>query len=66
MLRLLPNADLVADLEYLHYDTFLVRWRAELAWFGKGAATFVLDAAGTAAEIKLDVPNDLPGSMNWN
>lgn len=58
VLRLLPNPDLVADLEHLHYDTFLIRWRTELAWFGKGAATFVLDAAGTAAELKLDVPND--------
>lgn len=58
VLRLLPNPDLVADLEHLHYDTFLIRWRENLAWFGKGAATFVLDAAGSAAEMKLDVPND--------
>lgn len=58
VLRLLPNPDLVADLEHLHYDTFLIRWRKELAWFGKGAATFLLDAAGEAAELKLDVPND--------
>jgi hypothetical protein len=58
VLRLLPNPDLVADLEHLHYDTFLIRWRENLAWFGKGAATFVLDAAGNAAEMKLDVPND--------
>ena len=58
VLRVLPNPDLVADLEHLHYDTFIVRWRNELAWFGKGAATFILDAAGTAAELKLDIPND--------
>lgn len=58
VLRLLPNPDLVADLEHLHYDTFLIRWRQNLAWFGKGAATFVLDGAGKAAELKLDVPND--------
>lgn len=58
VLRILPNPDLVANLEHLHYDTFLIRWRTELAWFGQGAATFVLDAAGTAAELKLDVPND--------
>jgi CubicO group peptidase (beta-lactamase class C family) len=58
VLRLLPNPDLVADLEHLHYDTFLIRWRENLAWFGKGAATFVLDGAGEAAELKLDVPND--------
>lgn len=58
VLRLLPNPDLVADLEHLHYDTFIIRWRDDLAWFGKGTATFVLDASGTASEMKLDVPND--------
>lgn len=58
VLRVLPNPDLVADLEHLHYDTFLIRWRTELAWFGTGAATFVLDAAGVPSELKLDVPND--------
>ncbi len=58
VLRLLPNPDLVADLEHLHYDTFLIRWRKNLAWFGKGAATFVLDGSGQTAELKLDVPND--------
>ena len=58
VLRLLPNPDLVADLEHLHYDTFLIRWRKELAWFGKGAATFVLDGEGRPEELKLDVPND--------
>lgn len=58
VLRLLPNPDLVADLEHLHFDTFIIRWRTNLAWFGKGTATFVLDASGNAGEMKLDVPND--------
>jgi CubicO group peptidase (beta-lactamase class C family) len=58
VLRMLPNADLVADLEHLHYDTFVIRWRKELAWFGKGTATFVLNAAGKIEEMKLYVPND--------
>jgi CubicO group peptidase (beta-lactamase class C family) len=58
VLRLLPNPDLVADLEHLHYDTFVIRWRVNLAWFGKGTASFVLDAAGKVSEMKLDVPND--------
>ncbi len=58
VLRLLPNPDLVADLEHLHYDTFLIRWRKELAWFGIGTARFVLDAAGHVEEMKLDVPNE--------
>ncbi len=58
MLRLLPNPDLVADLEPLQYDTFLLRWRKNLAWFGKGTATFVLDRTGAVEQMKLDVPND--------
>jgi CubicO group peptidase (beta-lactamase class C family) len=58
VLRLLPNPDLVADLEHLHYDTFIIRWRTTLAWFGQGTATFVLDPMGAVDEMKLDVPND--------
>jgi len=58
VLRILPNPDLVADLEHLHHDTFIIRWRKELAWFDQGTAVFVLDEFGTAAEMKLDVPND--------
>jgi len=58
VLRLLPNPDLVADLTHLQYDTFLIEWRNTFAWFGKGAATFLLDPFGTVAEVKLDVPND--------
>jgi hypothetical protein len=58
VLRLLPNPDLVADLTHLHHDTFLVEWRNTFAWFGTGAATFILDPFGEVAEIKLDVPND--------
>ncbi len=58
VLKLLPNPDLVADLEHLHYDTFIVHWRKNLAWFGKGTAHFELDAAGNVHEIELDIPND--------
>jgi CubicO group peptidase (beta-lactamase class C family) len=58
VLRLLPNPDLVADLEHLHFDTFIIRWRTELAWFGKGTAQFLMDATGVVTEMKLDVPND--------
>lgn len=58
VLRLLPNPDLVADLEHLHLDTWVIRWRKELAWFGSGTAQFVLDATGKVTEMKLDVPND--------
>ncbi len=58
VLRLLPNPDLVADLTHLHFDTFLVEWRGTFAWFGRGAATFLLDPMGKVTEMKLDVPND--------
>jgi CubicO group peptidase (beta-lactamase class C family) len=58
VLRLVPNPDLVADLEHLHYDTFVIRWRETFAWFGKGTATFLVDASGDVGEMKLDVPND--------
>ncbi len=58
VLRLLPNPDLVADLTHLHHDTFLINWRKEFAWFGKGVATFELDPLGDVREMKLDVPND--------
>jgi len=58
VLRLLPNEDLVADLAHLHYDTFVIRWRNEFAWFAEGTAQFLPNAAGDVVELKLDVPND--------
>ena len=58
VLRLLPNPDLVADLEHLHYDTWVIRWRTTLAWFGQGTASFLLDPSGAVTEMTLDVPND--------
>ena len=58
VLRLLPNPDLVADLEHLHYDTYAIKWRKEFAWFGPGTAHFVADAKGALVAIELDVPND--------
>ena len=58
VLRLIPNPDLVADLEHLHYDTFVIRWRKTFAWFAEGTIQFVPDAAGQFQELRLDVPND--------
>jgi len=57
-LALLPNAALVAELTPLHYDTFLIRWKNDFAWFDEGTAHFVCDAKGKLIELKLDVPND--------
>jgi CubicO group peptidase (beta-lactamase class C family) len=58
VLRLLPNRDLVADLTHLHYDTFVIHWRDESAWFAEGTAHFVVDSRGDFNRIELDVPND--------
>ncbi len=58
VLRLLPNSDLVADLTHLHYDTWVIRWRKDLAWFAEGAIQFVPDSSGNFQELRLDVPND--------
>jgi hypothetical protein len=58
VLRLLPNPKLIADLTHLHYDTFVIRWRNEFAWFAEGTAQFVLNSTGKVVEVKLDVPND--------
>ncbi|MEJ2542301.1 MAG: DUF3471 domain-containing protein, partial [Gemmatimonadota bacterium] len=58
VLRLLPNPDLVADLTPLKDDIFLLEWRNTFAWFGRGAATFLLDSHGEVTEVRLDVPNN--------
>ena len=57
-LSLTGHPDLIADLSHLHYDTFVIHWRNEFAWFSEGTAQFLLDAKGEAVEIKLDVPNE--------
>ncbi len=58
VLRLAPNPLLVADLTHLHYDTFVIKWRNEVAWFEEGSAHFVANARGEFARLELDVPND--------
>jgi CubicO group peptidase (beta-lactamase class C family) len=58
ILRLLPNPNLVAELEHLHYDTYAIKWHKDFAWFGPGTAHFVADAKGRFVAIELDVPND--------
>lgn len=58
ILKLLPNPDMVADLSPLHYDTFVVRWRKQFAWFDDGTAHFVANAKGELPRLELDIPND--------
>jgi CubicO group peptidase (beta-lactamase class C family) len=58
VLRLLPNADLVADLRHLQFDTFVVEWRRPWPWFGAGTAQFVLTPDGAISRLSLDIPNE--------
>jgi CubicO group peptidase (beta-lactamase class C family) len=58
VLRLLPNAELVADLRHLQFDTFVIEWRRPWPWFGSGVAQFILSPAGAVTELRLDVPNE--------
>jgi hypothetical protein len=53
-----PNPDLVGDLSHWHYDTFVIEWRKQFAWFDKGTVQFVMDERGEVIEMKIDVPND--------
>jgi CubicO group peptidase (beta-lactamase class C family) len=54
----IPNPDLVGDLTHWHYDTFVIEWRQDFAWFDEGTVQFLLDATGEVVEMKIDVPND--------
>ena len=59
VLKFIPSPDFVADLEHWHYDTFLLRWRDQLAYpFPKGFVTFDLDSRGRIAGFKIDQPNN--------
>lgn len=58
VLRLVPAAHFVGDLEHWQYDTFRVKWRDSVSYpFHKGFVTFTLNARGRVEEMKLDVPN---------
>jgi CubicO group peptidase (beta-lactamase class C family) len=57
VLRLLPNPDLVADLEHRQHDSWVIEWRRPFPWFGKGVAQFVLGMDGEVDELRLNVPN---------
>jgi CubicO group peptidase (beta-lactamase class C family) len=58
VLRLVPAANFVGDLEHWQYDTFRVKWRPSIVYpFPKGFVTFTLDARGQVNEMKINVPN---------
>lgn len=54
----LPNPDLVGDLTHHHFDTFIIEWRQDFAWFDEGTVQFLLDPSGKVTEMKIDVPNN--------
>ncbi len=58
VLRLLPNPELVADLEYLQGNLWRIRWRKTFAWFGDGTVEFIRNGDGQVSRLKLDVPNE--------
>jgi hypothetical protein len=58
VLRLLANPQLVADLTHLQLDTFVVTWRHDFPWFGRGRAQFVLGSDARTTQLKLEVPNE--------
>ncbi|UCC72823.1 MAG: serine hydrolase [Gemmatimonadota bacterium] len=53
-----PNPDLVGDLTHFHYDTFVIEWRRDFAWFDGGTVQFVMDPSGDVVEMRVDVPNE--------
>jgi len=58
VVQFLPNPDLIGDLTHWHYDTFVIKWQKEFAWFDEGTVQFILDKSGKITEMKIDVPNE--------
>jgi Domain of unknown function (DUF3471) len=53
--RFVPTATFVGDLTHWEYNTFQIELRDRT--LPMGLVTFVIDASGTASEIKVDIPN---------
>lgn len=49
--------ELSATLEHWHYDTFLIKWDEEHAWFDFGTVAFNLSNNLKVESIQFDVPN---------
>jgi CubicO group peptidase (beta-lactamase class C family) len=58
VLEIRANPELVADLQHLHYDTFVLKWRTKFAWFDEGTVHFVANAHGDFVRLDLNVPNE--------
>jgi CubicO group peptidase (beta-lactamase class C family) len=59
VMRMVPAPNMIADLEYWHYDTFRIHWRDTVSYaFGPGLVTFTLDGKGVTDQLKIDQPNN--------
>lgn len=54
----LRTPGLTGRLQHLHYDTFVIHWDQQYAWFDEGTAHFVCNAKGVFERMELNVPND--------
>jgi len=54
----LRTPGLTGTLQHLHYDTFVIHWDQEYAWFDEGTAHFVCNASGVFERMELNVPNE--------
>lgn len=59
VMRFSRSPRFVADLEHWHYDTFVIKWRPQVAYnFPRGFVTFTLDGDAKTDELKIDQPNN--------
>ncbi|MEZ6093815.1 MAG: serine hydrolase [Pirellulaceae bacterium] len=59
VLRMVPAAEFVADLEHWHYNTFEIKWRESVMYnFPRGFVTFTIDDSGKPKQLIIDQPND--------
>lgn len=49
---------LSANLKHWHYDTYLIEWDEEHAWFDFGTVAFMADNNRKVEGLRFDVPND--------
>ena len=49
---------LKAELTHWHFDTYLINWQEEQAWFSFGTVQILKDNNGKSSGLQFDVPND--------
>ena len=52
------SPDLKANLSHWHYDTYLINWVKQQAWFSFGTVQILKDNNGKPNKLLFDVPND--------